>query len=66
MYDLKFDFKQYNETIAQYMKILIENSINNFQQQIRTRQVINSTHDADVLAWIYKKWNFKGFENWYK
>ena len=50
MYELKYDFKQYNTVISAYMEILINNSMNNFQQQIRSGQVINHEHDADALA----------------
>ncbi len=50
MYELKYDFKQYNRVIKTYMKMLINNSMNNFQQQIRSGQVINDEYDADVLA----------------
>lgn len=50
MYELKYDFKQYNTVIKTYMEMLINNSMSNFQQQIRNGQVINREHDADSLA----------------
>lgn len=54
MYELKYDFKQYNTVIQAYMEMLINKSMNNFQQQIRSGQVINREHDADALAGFIK------------
>ena len=50
MYNLKYDFKQYNEVMSVYMDVLVEKSTAQFQQQIRNGQVRNSEHDADALA----------------
>ena len=50
MYELKYDFKQYNDIISTYMEILINNSMTSFQKQIRNGQIRNSEHDADSLA----------------
>lgn len=50
MYNLKYDFRQYNEVMSVYMDILVEKSTVQFQQQIRNGQVRNSEHDADALA----------------
>ena len=50
MYNLKYDFKQYNEVMSVYMDVLVEKSTAQFQQQIRNGQVRNSKHDADALA----------------
>lgn len=50
MYKLKYDFRQYNNVIATYINVLINNSMASFQQQIRNGQVRNSEHDADALA----------------
>lgn len=67
MYNLKYDFKQYNEFMADYMDVVKEKSIAQFQQQIRNGQVRNSNHDADALAGVivdleeYLYYNFKKF-----
>ena len=50
MYNLNYDFEQYNDVISAYIEVLINKSTTNFQQQIRNRQVINKEHDADALA----------------
>ena len=50
MYNLSYDFGQYNDVIATYIEILINNSRKNFQQQVRNGQVRNTEHDADALA----------------
>ena len=65
MYELKYDFKQYNDIISTYMEILINNSMTSFQKQIRNGQIRNSEHDADSLAGCiqnfeeYLYYNFK-------
>lgn len=50
MYNLKYDFKQYNDVMSVYMDVLVKNSATQFQQQIRNGQVKNSEHDANALA----------------
>lgn len=50
MYNLNYDFGQYNDVISVYIEVLINKSTTNFQQQIRNRQVRNREHDADALA----------------
>ena len=35
MYKLKYDFRQYNNVIATYIDVLINNSMAIFQQQMR-------------------------------
>ena len=50
MYNLNYDFGQYNDVISVYIEVLINKSTTNFQQQIRNRQVKNREHDADALA----------------
>ena len=50
MYDLKYDFKQFNDVMSVYMDVLVQKSTAKFQQQIRNGQVRNSEHDADALA----------------
>lgn len=55
MYNLNYDFEQYNDVISAYIEVLINKSTTNFQQQIRNRQVINREHDADALAGCIQK-----------
>lgn len=50
MYDLKYDFKQFNDAMSVYMDVLTEKSRIKFQQQIRDGEVSDSVHDADALA----------------
>lgn len=50
MYNLNYDFGQYNDVISTYIEVLINKSTTNFQQQIRNGQVRNREHDADALA----------------
>lgn len=65
MYELKYDFKQYNDIISTYMEMLINNSMNSFQEQMRNGQISNIEHDADSLAGCiqnfeeYLYYNFK-------
>lgn len=50
MYELKYDFQQYNQAIGVYLEVLINKSTTYFQSQIRNGQVRNSENDADALA----------------
>ncbi len=65
MYKLKYDFRQYNNVIATYIDVLINNSMAIFQQQIRNGQVKNIEHDSNALAGCiqnleeYLYYNFK-------
>lgn len=50
MYQLKYNFKQYNKVLEIYLEVLINKSTTNFQSQIRNGKIINREHDADALA----------------
>lgn len=50
MYQLKYDFQQYNKDIIDYLKVLIKNTTTMFQNQIRNGQIKNSKRDASALA----------------
>lgn len=50
MYNLSYDFGQYNDVISTYIEILINNSRTNFQQQVRNGEVRDTEHDSDALA----------------
>lgn len=65
MYKLKYDFRQYNNVIATYIDVLINNSMASFQQQIRNGRVKNIEHESNALAGCiqnleeYLYYNFK-------
>lgn len=50
MYNLTYDFGQYNAVISTYIEVLINKTMTGFQQQIRNGQVRNGKHDGDTLA----------------
>ena len=50
MYQLKNDFRQYNNVMSAFMEFLIKNSRAAFQQQIRNGQLKNINHEIDILA----------------
>ena len=49
MYNLGYDFGQYNNVIAAYMKVLTDNSATNFIQQLRGEQIINQKQELEAL-----------------
>ena len=50
MYNLRYDFGQYNNEISDYITVLLKNSITNFQQQFKSGQLKNKNHDVNALA----------------
>ena len=42
MYELKYNFQQYNQVISVYLESLINKSMIYFQNQMRNGQIINS------------------------
>ncbi len=67
MYELRYDFGQYNEIISVYFEELVNQSTIKFQQQIKNKEVSNA--DADSLAGFienieeYLYYNFKKYPN---
>ncbi len=65
MYSLSYDFGRYNEVISVYIESLIEQSKNNFQQQLRSGQIKNKEKDSNALAGLiqnveeYLYYNYK-------
>ena len=50
MYQLKYDFQQYNEAIEVYLEVIINKSTENFQAQITNGQIKDPENDANALA----------------
>lgn len=50
MYNLKYDFEQYNQVIGVYLEVLINKSTASFQAQMREGQITDAERDADALA----------------
>ena len=50
MYELKYNFQQYNQVISVYLESLINKSMIYFQNQMRNGQIINSENDSGALA----------------
>ena len=50
MYNLKYDFKQFNNGVSKYMNIVIDLSAEQFQKQIKNGQVRDIKHDTNALA----------------
>lgn len=48
--NLRYNFRQYNYSISNYITMLINNSVPLLQEQIRNKQIRNDEHNFDSLA----------------